>query len=525
MKALTLEPIAAIHVLIPASMRKINLALIDIGAGTSDIAITADGTITAYGMVPAAGDEITEAISQKFLLDFHEAEKMKRMLNEKEEITFTDILGVTYQISTKDIIRQIEEDIEQLAKKISHKIIELNGKPPLAVMLIGGGSQTPKMGEKLANLLHLSEQRVAVRGIEAIQYHLKWPKKIKNTPELVTPIGIAITTQENPIQYLTIFINDERIHLFEMKSLTIGDALIAAGISIKSLFGKPGLAMSVTIDHEVKIIPGEHGTLPTILLNKEAANLDALIKNGDQIQVSAGKNGGNASLTVKKALAYSKKKPLLIKIDDIEFTSYPLAEVNGIDVEEDAVIYDRDTINFKHLQTIEEALIFHGYSTQPFTQQKVNYYLQNEKKSYLFQTKKLYQNNIEASLSSFIQSGDTITFSKENIPFPTIGDILAKEIGWNDSIEVTFNGQPITIQNSNMQLYLNKRKASINELIEPNSSIEMVFSDEAHIFSDIFKYVDLNFEKNSMFHLYINGQEAQFDSPIKHGDQLQITWD
>src|SRR5690625_5489769 len=40
MEALTLEPIAAIHVLIPDSMRRLNIALVDIGAGTSDVAIT-----------------------------------------------------------------------------------------------------------------------------------------------------------------------------------------------------------------------------------------------------------------------------------------------------------------------------------------------------------------------------------------------------------------------------------------------------------------------------------------------------
>ncbi|NLI67141.1 MAG: cell division protein, partial [Bacilli bacterium] len=59
MKALTLEPIAAIHVLMPESMRRLNVGLIDIGAGTSDIAISDEGTIVAYGMVPVAGDEIT----------------------------------------------------------------------------------------------------------------------------------------------------------------------------------------------------------------------------------------------------------------------------------------------------------------------------------------------------------------------------------------------------------------------------------------------------------------------------------
>lgn len=39
LEALTLEPIAAINVLIPPTMRRLNVALVDIGAGTSDIAI------------------------------------------------------------------------------------------------------------------------------------------------------------------------------------------------------------------------------------------------------------------------------------------------------------------------------------------------------------------------------------------------------------------------------------------------------------------------------------------------------
>ena len=55
MDALTLEPIAAIQVLIPQSMRRLNVALVDIGAGTSDIAITNEGTVVAYGMVAKAG--------------------------------------------------------------------------------------------------------------------------------------------------------------------------------------------------------------------------------------------------------------------------------------------------------------------------------------------------------------------------------------------------------------------------------------------------------------------------------------
>jgi cell division ATPase FtsA len=51
--------------------------LVDVGAGTSDICITKEGSIVAYGMIPFAGDELTEVIARECLLDFKSADKLK----------------------------------------------------------------------------------------------------------------------------------------------------------------------------------------------------------------------------------------------------------------------------------------------------------------------------------------------------------------------------------------------------------------------------------------------------------------
>ena len=76
-KSMTLEPIAAMNVIIPPEIRLINIALVDIGAGTSDIAVARDGAIVAYAMATVAGDEISEDIVRKFFVDFNMAENMK----------------------------------------------------------------------------------------------------------------------------------------------------------------------------------------------------------------------------------------------------------------------------------------------------------------------------------------------------------------------------------------------------------------------------------------------------------------
>jgi len=67
---ITLEPIAAINAIVPVEMRRLNIVLVDIGAGTSDLALSKDGVVCAYGMVPEAGDEITECICGQFVVDF-----------------------------------------------------------------------------------------------------------------------------------------------------------------------------------------------------------------------------------------------------------------------------------------------------------------------------------------------------------------------------------------------------------------------------------------------------------------------
>lgn len=153
---LTLEPIAAINVLIPPTMRHLNLALVDVGAGTSDVALTRSGTIIGYGMVPLAGDEITEAISHPYLLDFKVAEKLKRQLGGKnKKVTFTDVLGVTHKLSTAEITETVLPMVGELAQAIAAQILSLNGQPPQAVLLVGGGSLTPRLPEAEIERAHV----------------------------------------------------------------------------------------------------------------------------------------------------------------------------------------------------------------------------------------------------------------------------------------------------------------------------------------------------------------------------------
>jgi len=162
---LTLEPIAALNVAIPNELRLLNLALVDVGAGTSDIAVTKSGTVIAYDMAPIAGDEITEAIAHNFLVDFNAAERIKLDLGAgKTDKQFTDVLGNQVAILPEDVSNAIRPVVDQLAETITERILGCNGgKAPNAIFLVGGGSQTPGLSDAIAERIGLPRERVAVR--------------------------------------------------------------------------------------------------------------------------------------------------------------------------------------------------------------------------------------------------------------------------------------------------------------------------------------------------------------------------
>lgn len=251
---MTLEPIVALEVAIPENVRLLNIAMVDIGAGTSDIAITKDGTIIGYSMTSTAGDEITEALSQKFLLDFDTAEIIKCNLCKSSEQSFTDIVGTQINMTTNEILEQIQDSIDLVAKNISDAILKTNGKSPSAVFLIGGGSQLPILNKLIADNLQLQESRVVVKSVENIQ-NIEYDTPILEGPQSITPVGILTCAIKNERKdFMEIKVNDKKIKLFRSADLKISDALILAGFNPRDLISRKGKSILVTINGDKKYL-------------------------------------------------------------------------------------------------------------------------------------------------------------------------------------------------------------------------------------------------------------------------------
>ncbi|MGM0842677.1 MAG: cell division protein FtsA [Bacillota bacterium] len=523
MEALTLEPIAAINVLIPESMRRLNVALVDIGAGTSDIAITNLGTVIAYGMVPTAGDEITEAISNELLLDFPLAEQAKRELHSGEEITVTDILGLETSFPVLEVVERIGPAVDRLAGEISKEILRLNnGKPPQAVMLVGGGSLTPELPGKLASSLQLPHNRVAVRGVEAIQ-NITILDEVTKGPELVTPIGIAIAAKQTPVQYVTAHVNNQPVRLFEVKDLTVGDCILAAGLKLSKWHGVPGNGFFVTVNGQDISLPGGHGQAPLIEKNGQPSALDEKINHNDMITVHKGENGTSPYVTIGDLLDTSSKQ---IVIDENPFLLAPLVYRNDQPASLEEIIQDRDSIRIELMESLFDVLKYSGYeewleSTKPY---RIS--INGKDTFFPAYSGKLFINGFEAKLSSKIQQGDIISYKPGFTP--TVKEILAKkQLTTGASITITFNGKKVELMKESSRVYRNGNRLEMDDRLISGDSIEVEEQQiSSFIFQDLFNTVEINMPShaNGSFVLLKNGEETTFYEEIQQGDELEIVW-
>lgn len=524
LEALTLEPIAAINVLVPVSMRRLNVALVDIGAGTSDIAITNEGTVIAYGMVPSAGDEITEAVSDELLLDFPDAEKAKRQLWENDKIIVQDILGFETEINKSDVVTRISPAIDKLAEEIRNEIIELNnGVSPKAVMLVGGGSMTPELTSRLARLLHLPDNRVAIRGADAIQ-GLVFSEHISGGPENITPIGIAISARKSPIQYVSFTINGRRTHMFAVKQLTIADCLLAAGISIGKLYGKPGMAMFITLNDQPLTIPGTFGGPPVILKNGVECNLEDPILDGDQIQVQNGKDGKKSKIKIRELIDEIPDRTA--NINGKLYTIQTAISKNGKPSSLDEWIEDGDHISVSFPETINGLLKALNLNELASLLQPFMIKLNGKEMFFPHFSGEIWLNGKEAKGSHSLPNKLELTIVRKLKPtVRNLATLLQQSLA--KSITVFYNDQLITITNTSAEYYRNGIELDLDEEIHYGENIEYKQKPNlGFIFQDIFKYVAVEKPDNASgnFSLRINDEEATFYSPIKEGDRLEIIW-
>ncbi|HYG58941.1 MAG TPA: cell division FtsA domain-containing protein, partial [Symbiobacteriaceae bacterium] len=524
MTALTLEPIAALTVAVPRSMRHLNLVLVDIGAGTSDIAITCKGAVTAYDMVPVAGDEVTEALSEAFLLDFNVGEAVKRQIRSKAHLSFTDILGQKHNQPAESMMEALRPAVEKLACQIAERVLSLNGGPPQAIMLVGGGSLTPGLPQALAAAVGLPESRVAVRGRDAIA-GVEGAKAVLGGPDAVTPIGIAVASRDkSTLGFHLVHVNNRSVRIFHPSRLTVADALLAAGISIRELQGKVGKGLTLTVNGSLHIVRGTFGKPARITVNGEPATLETEITHRDQVAVAPGLTGEPGKAAVAD-VAPGAASQINIVVNGESYLLAPLITVNGEVSPPDRWLADNDNVVVRQLQTIEDVLLHLGFD-EPGAVRQIRCTMQGVTQVIRRPRYRIRLNGAACEPDGPVRDGDRL----EAYPMPplTVRDVAGAAYESASLLRVVVNGRPMTFPAGEPELTRNGRPARPEDEVGEGDQVDVIKPAEAPIFAHVLTQAGIALSPPpgmSNLLMLLNGEPAEFTTPLKDGDVAELTWE
>ncbi|MBI4889490.1 MAG: cell division protein FtsA [Acidobacteria bacterium] len=190
------EAMAASYASILAEERAGGVALVDIGAHSTNVAFyDGDAMLCAVGL-PISGDHFTRDISELKALSYEEAERLKfahgcALLGLTADNIVIEMPGEagrpSREISRRDLIEIIEARASQLFEMVEKCRVRLAGEMPLreGVVLCGGGARMEGMVELAEKVLGCPARLGFTRGIA------QWPEELE-CPAWTTAAGLAM---------------------------------------------------------------------------------------------------------------------------------------------------------------------------------------------------------------------------------------------------------------------------------------------------------------------------------------------
>ena len=515
---MTLEPIAAIQLAIPERFRLLNIALVDVGAGTSDISITKDGTIIAFGMIPTAGDSLTEKIANHCMVDFNAAEVIKRQADSGADIEYEDIMGTKMTITNKEITGLLSDSVDEMASLACEKIKELNGgKSVGAVFVVGGGGMIPGYTEALAAKLGLAPERVALRGKEVMQDVIFESTELEIDSLLVTPIGICLNFYEESNNFIFVRFNDAKVKLYNNSNLTIMDAAMQTDFPSSGFFPKSGPELDFTVNGKARMARGDMGEPAVIRLNNEPANLHSPIKENDIIEVTESTAGAPAHMTIAALPEF--KSILRVNVNGSVVELPKFAAVNGVLQSEYYDIQTGDDINILDYYTVRQIITFMDVTLTPGTVCLVNNQVAED-------DTRVYENfsvTWQVTDGSFEAAQYTSLYAEEEEVAESVEEVTQVNDSNNSKPSVTADQTVKDEEKETSEPEEVKEPRNIHVIV--NRAPVTLSGKSDYVFVDIFDFISFDRSKvRGTLVTMINGRTAVYMEEIHEGDVIEVYW-
>jgi cell division protein FtsA len=198
-----IEQIAAADAVLTPDEKELGVALVDIGGGTTDIAIYERGSLWHTAVIGVGGDHFTSDIAVGLRMPIPDAEKLKRkcgcalsaMVDEDETMDVASVGGRRSRVMARRILSEI---LQPRAEEIFHLVWDeirragyeksLNS----GIVLTGGGAILEGMPEIAEQIFDLPIRRGAPTGIGGLADHV-------SSPAFATPVGLVVYGQRNQV--------------------------------------------------------------------------------------------------------------------------------------------------------------------------------------------------------------------------------------------------------------------------------------------------------------------------------------
>jgi cell division protein FtsA len=191
-----LEPLASAEACLTQDERELGCCLLDIGGGTTELVVYANGMLRHAAAIPVGGDHFTNDLAVGLRTPIPEAEKIKRV----HGCVFKDLLGEDNAIEIASVgdrpprtvfARMLNEIVEPRAQELLSLVRDelqrsgFSALIPAGLVLAGGGAHLKGLTELAERMFNLPVRLAAPRGPAGMPEEL-------SLPEYATVIGLLL---------------------------------------------------------------------------------------------------------------------------------------------------------------------------------------------------------------------------------------------------------------------------------------------------------------------------------------------
>jgi cell division protein FtsA len=192
---IVLEQLASSEAVLSSDEKELGVAMVDIGGGTTDIAIYLDGAIKHTSVLSLGGNHLTNDIAVGLRTPMAEAEKIKQqygccltsMVGKDESIEVPSVGGREPRVLSRQLLAEIlEPRVEEIFTLVNREIIRSGYEDFIAsgVVITGGTSILPGMPEMAEQIFNLPVRRGLPQDIGGLT-------DVVNSPIYATGVGLV----------------------------------------------------------------------------------------------------------------------------------------------------------------------------------------------------------------------------------------------------------------------------------------------------------------------------------------------